>query len=274
VHYNHDKPGFLFDENRFLVRPDPVGVFEPHELDVVYLGWAGDGHIGRYNVNHAFYWALGRDTLNPMAGKGVDINAQMAALELSYDRDWARFRTSYFWSSGDDDPTDDHGEGFDSIFDNPNFAGGQFSYWQRQAIRLFGVNLVNAGSLVPDLRSSKIQGQSNFVNPGLHLINFGMDMDITPKVKWINNMNFLWFDQTEVLRQFTFQDNVNTRIGTDMSTGIEYRPHLNNNMILTMGFSAFAPGSGFEDLYRELKSRDVSNGNELFAGFIELTFTF
>jgi hypothetical protein len=274
VHYNHDKPSFLFDENHFLVRPDPVGVFEPHELNVVYLGWAGDGHIGRYNIDHAFYWALGRDTLNPMAGKGVDVNAQMAAIEVSYDRDWARFRTSYFWSSGDDDPTDDDGEGFDSIFDNPNFAGGQFSYWQRQAIRLFGVNLVNAGSLVPDLRSSKIQGQSNFVNPGLHLVNFGMDMDITPKLKWINNLNFLWFDQTNVLRQFTFQDDIETRIGTDVSTGIEYRPHLNNNMIIFMGLSALVPGAGFEDLYRELASGDVSNGNELFAGFIELILTF
>src|SRR6185295_3885086 len=99
-------------------------------------------------------------------------------------------RTSGFWSSGDDNIEDGVAKGFDTIFDNPNFAGGQFSFWQRQAIPLFGVNLVNRFSLVPDLRSSKFQGQSNFVNPGLMLVNGGMDFDITPKLRTIANVNF------------------------------------------------------------------------------------
>ena len=38
-----DLPSTLYDDNKFLVRPDPVGVFKPHELVVVYLGLAGDG---------------------------------------------------------------------------------------------------------------------------------------------------------------------------------------------------------------------------------------
>ena len=95
----------------------------------------------------------------------------MAALEVSYDRDWVRFRTSFFWASGDGNPNNKHATGFDTILDHPQFAGGDFSYWQRQAIQLFGVNLTNRESLVPDLRSSKIEGQSNFVNPGLWLVN-------------------------------------------------------------------------------------------------------
>src|SRR6185312_4142266 len=45
VHYNHDSPSFHFDRNNFLVRPDPVGVFQQHEVDAFYLGWSGDGHI-------------------------------------------------------------------------------------------------------------------------------------------------------------------------------------------------------------------------------------
>ena len=100
VHYNNDGRGPRFDRNRFLVRPDPAGVFQPHQVDAVYLGWAGDGHIDRYNITHAFYWALGHDTLNPIANQAQEINAQMAAVEVSYDRDWARFRTSFFYSSG------------------------------------------------------------------------------------------------------------------------------------------------------------------------------
>jgi hypothetical protein len=153
VHYNHDSPTMKFDTNGFLVRPDPVGVFQPHTVDVAYLGWTGDGHIEHLNINHAFYWALGHDSLNPLANQPQLINGQMAALELSYDQDWIRFRTSFFWSSGDRDIRNRRATGFDSIDDNPNFAGGEFSYWQRQQIKLFGVDLNQRMSLVPDLRS-------------------------------------------------------------------------------------------------------------------------
>jgi hypothetical protein len=180
VHYNQDLATFHLNKNDFLVRPDPVGVFQPHRIDAVYLGWAGDGHIDRFNISHAFYWVVGRDTLNPLAGQEQDISAQMAAVEVSYDRDWVRFRSSFFWASGDSKPNNKHATGFDSILDNPNFAGGDFSYWQRQAIPLFGVNLTNRQSLLPDLRSSKLEGQSNFVNPGLFLVNGGIDFELTP----------------------------------------------------------------------------------------------
>ena len=269
-HYNRDEATFKFDKNNFLVRPDPVGVFAPHEVNAHYIGFAGDGHINRFNVSHAFYWVLGKDELNPLSGRKVNINAQMAALELSYDRDWARFRSSYFFASGDDDIFDAQGEGFDTIFDNPNFAGGQFSYWQRQQVKLFGVNLVNRMSLVPDLRSSKFQGQTNFVNPGLHLMNFGFDGDITPKTKFISNMNFLWFNQTEVLEQFVFQPDIDPYIGIDLSAGIEHRPRLNNNIILVTGIAALVPGEGFRDLYSPL----VGGTKTLVAGFANFVLTY
>jgi hypothetical protein len=269
-HYNRDQPDFLFDKNGFLVRPDPVGVFKPHEVNAYYFGWAGEGHINRINVSHALYYVFGHDTLNPLEGQPLDISAWMAAAELSYDRDWIRFRTSYFFSSGDDDITDGRGTGFDSILDNPNFAGGEFSFWQRQQIGLFGVNLVQRNSLVPDLRSSKFQGQSNFVNPGLHLLNLGMDFEITPRTRLISNCNFLWFDQTEVLEQFAFQDPVRSFIGTDLSLGVEYRPWLNNNGIILAGISGLLPATGFEDLY------NPSGGevNDLFAAFTEIILTY
>ncbi len=270
VHYNHDGPTFHFDKNDFLVRPDPVGVFTPHRLDVAYLGWAGDGHIGRYNISHACYWALGRDNGNPLANQAQDINAQMAAVELSYDRDWVRFRTSFFFASGDNDPNNKHATGFDSILDHPNFAGGDFSYWQRQAIKLFGVNLTNRESLVADLRSSKTEGQSNFVNPGLWLVNAGMDLELTPKLRMINNVNFLWFDETESLRTFLFQDRVRNYIGADLSTGFEYRPLLSNNIIMTAGLSTLLPGNGFQDLYRRFTDRV----NPLLASFLQMELTY
>jgi hypothetical protein len=268
--YYHDNPTFLFDRNSFLVRPDPVGNFPRHTIDTAYLGWAGDGHIERYNVSHQLYYVIGHDTGNPLAGQAQDIRGALGALEVSYDRDYARFRTSFFWSSGDRDIYNSHAGGFDTVFENSNFAGGQFTYWQRQAVRLFGVNLVNGGSLIPDLRSSRIQGQANYVNPGLLLYNLGVDLDITPKLKMINNCNFMWFESTNVIEQYIYAAGINNFIGTDLSTGFEYRPFLNNNAILTAGVATLVPGSGFKGLY----NNPFGNVDPLVAGFVEFNLTY
>lgn len=269
-HYNRDQPSFKFNDNGFLVRPDPAGIFAPHEVNAHYLGFAGDGHIERVNVSHAAYWVLGEDELNPIAGQSTKISAFMAALELSYDRDWMRFRTSYFFASGDNDPNDDEATGFDTIFDNPNFAGGGFSFWQRQNIGLFGVGLKQRNSLVADLRSSKFQGQSNFVNPGIQILNLGVDADITPKLRMVNNLNFLWFSQTEVLETFVFQSNIDTFVGTDLSFGVEYRPILHNNILIDGGFALFIPGEGFNDLYASIRG----NADPLVQVFANAVFTY
>ena len=270
VHYNRDRASMKFDRNNFLVRPDPAGVFEPHEVETVYLGWTGEGHINRYNISHSMYWVVGRDELNPLAGRPVNVNAQMAAIELSYDRDWMRFRTSFFYASGDDDITDGDAEGFDAILENPNFVGGEFSYWNRQAVRLFGVNLVDRFSLVPHLRSSKIQGQANHVNPGLFIANVGTDVELTPRLRMIGNANWLWFEDTNVLEQFTFQSGIDQHIGTDLSLGFEYRPLLNDNLLFVGGISSLLPGRGFKDIYNPI----AGSVDSLFASFFDLIATF
>jgi hypothetical protein len=270
LHYDRDQPSFRFDANKFLVRPDPVGVFQPHEVNVYYLGWAGNGHIGRLNLTHQLYWALGHDSLNPLANQPQSINAQMVAAELSYDRDWVRFKTGFLWASGDENIDNSHATGFDTILDNPQFAGGPFGFWQRQPIKLFGVNLTQRESLVADLRSSKIDGQANFVNPGLLLYNVGVETDLTPKLRMVQNVNLLWFDEVAVLKQFTFQETIHRHIGTDLSVGFEYRPLLSNNIILLCGVSGLLPGQGFKDLYNNL---DRTRG-ALAAAFMELNLTY
>ena len=69
------------------------------------------------------------------------------------------------------------------------------------------------------------------MNPGLFLANFGMDFELTQKVRLISNCNLLWFDQTAPLEEITFQSGIHKHIGTDLSLGTEYRPYLNNNRI-------------------------------------------
>lgn len=277
LHYLKDDASFEFDKNGFLARPDPVGSFTPHDIEAVYLGIAGSGHMGRINVENAFYYVDGTDSLNPIAGPGrvlrnegdeVDIRAFMGALELSIDRNWYRPKIAYFYASGDDDPVDRDAEGFDAIFDNPSFAGGGFSFWNRMGIRLAGsgVTLVNRGSLLPDLRSSKEEGQPNFVNPGLHLASLGLDVEVTPKLKAVLTANYLRFDKTETLDLVLFQAKTDREIGWDLSAGARWRPYLNQNVVVVGGVAAFLPGQGFADIYED--------DSPLFAAFGNLILTY
>jgi hypothetical protein len=278
LHYLRDEATFKFDKNGFLARPDPVGSAQPHQIEAVYLGVTGSGHVGRINVEDALYFVTGKDSLNPIAGPArpmkpgegdrVDIRALMGALELSIDRDWYRPKLAYFYASGDGDPVDRNAKGFDSIFDNPAFAGGGFSFWNRMGIRLAGsgVTLVSRGSLLPDLRSSKEEGQPNFVNPGLQLASAAVDLDLTPKLRATLTANYLRFDKTETLELVLFQSPIHREIGWDLSAGVRWRPYLNQNAVVVGGVAALLPGKGFADIY-ETRS-------PLFAAFTNLILTY
>ena len=266
-HYDKDDPSFQYDTDNFLVRPAPIGNVMPHAVRAYYYGLAGDGHFGKLNLTHAFYQVLGTDKFNEIAGRRVNINAQMAALELSLDKDWLRYRLSFFYASGDKDPRDGSARGFDTIFDNPNFAGGFFSFWDREGIRLTstGVGLVSPDSLVPDLRTSKTEGQANFVNPGLFLYNAGVDIDITPKLRGFVNLNLLRFAHTDPLELLLFQSNIHAGIGADTGIGFVYRPPLSENMVITGGIDALVPFQGL---------RDISTNRVLLAVFTNVRFKF
>jgi hypothetical protein len=253
LHFNDDRRSRKFDRNGFLVRPALIGDVRPHAIKVGYLGISGDGHLGRLNLTHSYYHVLGSDDRNPIAGRSVRVRSNMAAVEASVDRDYLRFRGSMFWAEGDADPTDGTATGFDAIFDDPNFAGGQFSFWNRQGIRLTqtGVGLVQPNSLLPSLRSSKIEGQANFVNPGIFIYNAGVDVEVTQRLKAVLNVNYLRFHRTQSLEYVLFQNNIRHDIGFDYSLGIAYRPFLINNMTLTFGAATLQTGRGFRDIYTD-----------------------
>jgi hypothetical protein len=244
--------GIHYDQNGFLVRPAALGDEREKNIYSTYFGFNTDGHIGRLNTTSALYYVTGSESHNPIAERSVDINAGMAALELSYDIDWIRLRTSAFWASGDSDPYDGTAEGFDSVFDNPNFAGGDLSFWQRQGIPFIGgggVALVNRSSLLPDLRAGKSEGQSNYVNPGLRLYNVGADFEVLPELKIISNVSFLQFDRTAVLQALRQDGNISRDIGFDLSLGGLYRPFLSNNVQVRFGTAALITDDGLENLF-------------------------
>lgn len=251
LHWLETDPSVLYDENDFLVRPRLVGTVKPSDAEVAWLGWTNDGHVDRINVTSALYRAWGRQDFDEVAGKEVDIGAWLAALELSMDFDWMRFRAQGLWQSGDDEAEDGRATGFDAIFDNPNFAGGEFGFWNRNAIRLTGsgVGLVQPGSLYNTLRSSKLEGHPSFVNPGLVLLGGGWDAQLTPHLKLVTNASYLWFDDVATLEYVLGQGDLHRAIGWDVSAGVVWRPLLTDNVIVKSGVAALVPGRGYRDIY-------------------------
>jgi hypothetical protein len=251
-HANFDDGDTHYDRNGNLTRPAPFGTAKDHEVNAFYFGWAGDGHIGRWNVTHQFYQVVGHDTFNGLAGRPVNINAQMGAIEISYDRDWIRYKGSFFYASGDDKAEDGDATGFDTILDNPNFTGGPFSYWVHQGFNFAGsaVGLKQRNSLVPNLRTSKTEGQANFVNPGVFIFSLGADIDTTPKLRTFLNANYIRFVETDSLKTALLTDKIRREVGWDLSIGWQYRPLLTDNIIVSTGFGALIPGEGFRDIYR------------------------
>jgi hypothetical protein len=276
IHTLRDDASLKYDRNGVLVRPAPIGVFTPHTISATYLGQAGLGHVGRFNVDHAAYVVFGHDSINPLAGpaprlregNSVKIRAGMAALEVSYDHDWFRPRLGFFYATGDSNPRDRTARGFDAIFEAPNFAGGGFSFFNRLGIKLAGtgVSLVERGSLLADLRSSKDEGQPNYVNPGVQIATAGVDVDVTPRLKTIVTANYIRLGSTAPIEALLFQGDIHRTLGTDVSVGVRYRPFLNQNVVVVGGAAGFRPGAGFKDIYER--------GKTLYHVFTNVILTF
>ncbi len=250
---NREADEIEVDDNGFPVRPALIGSLRGRDYDVVYLGYGVDGRVGRVNLTGMAYWALGEDRNSFFTDRPADINAQFAALEASYDRDWIRVRVSGAYASGDKNPDDDKETGFDAIFENPVFAGADTSYWIRQTIpfagggRAIGVNGRNG--ILNSLRSSKEQGQSNFNNPGLILLGAGADFDLTPQLRISANANHLWFADTASLEAIRNQPNIDRDIGYDLSASAIWRPNANQNIVFRLSAATLLAGEGFREQF-------------------------
>jgi len=254
VIYNRNREGgdFVFDANNFLARPASIGLEQGRDYDVAYLGYNGDGHFGPWNLSASTYFAIGEESQGTFVPEKTDIFSYFLAAEGSRDFDWTRLRLSFAHASGDNDPFDNDANGFDAIFDNPQFAGGETSYWIRQGIPYIGggkVALTSRNSLLPNLRSSKEQGQSNFTNPGLTLLGVGADFDLSPQTRLSLNFNQLWFADTSSLEFTRAQEDISKNIGQDISAALIWRPYATQNIVFRLSGAILHPGSGWKDLY-------------------------
>ena len=253
---NRESGPDYYDRNGALVRPAVMGDVRPHNYRVTYLGLNGDGHFGRWNLTASLYGVFGTDDRHPLAQRKQSIRAGFAAAELSRDFSWLRVRGNALVASGDKNPFDGKATGFDAIFENPQFAGADTSFFIRQAVPLIGgggVTLSNRNGILPSLRSSKDQGQSNFVNPGLVLAGVGADADLTPQLRVLGNVSKLSFVNTSVLGVLRNQAPPSKDLGVDVSVGTQYRPFMSQNVVLNASAAALLPGKGLKQLYEEDK---------------------
>jgi hypothetical protein len=249
---NREDGEYYYNRNDFIERPASLGREVPREYDVVYVGYSGDGHFGRANVSGSVYYAFGEEEPGVFVDRKVDISAAFAAAELSLDYDWIRPRLSLLYASGDDDPYDDKSTGFDAIFENPQFAGADTSYWIRQAVPLIGggrVALSGRNGVLNSLRSSKEEGQSNFANPGTMLAGLGADLDLLPTLRMSLNFNTLYFVDTATVEAVRNQADIDDHIGYDLSVALTWRPMMSQNVVLRASYATLLAGDGFKALF-------------------------
>jgi hypothetical protein len=255
VVYNRNREAgqIHYDDNGFPARPSLIGDVRARDYDVVYLGYNADGHIGRLNLTASTYYATGRDKNSIFTNRKAKISSWFAAVEPSYDFSWVQVRGSALYASGDKNPFDNKETGFDAIFENPQFAGADSSYWIRQSIPFVGggraVSLNGRNGVLNSLRSSKEEGQSNFNNPGTILLGVGADVDLTPRLRFTTSVNRLWFADTAVLETLRQEGSIPKDLGWDYSASLIWRPMLNQNLVFRGSVAIFDPRSGFTDLF-------------------------
>jgi len=216
-------------------------------LNAYYVGATTNGRLGRFNVNSAMYYVFGDTAHNTPSGKSESISAGMAFAQVAYPTRYYAPRLAVAYATGDGNVDDRNAHGFDSIFDNVAFGGGQFSYLFGEKVQLGGVTLFRGNSIFPSLRGANATAQ--FVNPGIIAVNPGIDMALTPKLIFEANYDASWFDRTASLERLIRRTRVSTFVGHEANAGFTYRPFLNEQVIIFAGGAVFFPGQGINDTF-------------------------
>ena len=112
-----------------------------------------------------------------------------------------------------------------------------------------GTGIKSPLSLLPSLRTSKDEGQPNFVNPGVFILNGAADIELTPKLRGFLTTSYIRFLQTEQMEALLFQEKVRPNVGVELGAGASYRPPLSDNVIIIGGIQSMKLGQGLKDIY-------------------------
>ena len=244
----------LFSVHANLDRSVDLLTGGPNDLNVFYVGFASDGHLGRIELNPTLYLAFGEEDFNELAQQPVSVTAFLAGLEFAYRQNWRTYRAAVFVASGDDDPTDDQAKGFDGVLDNVVLFGGPASFVIGGS--QFGTR---RNSFLPADRVG-VQGsatRANFVNPGMQLFNVGVDAVFTPKLFFQLNYNFFRFFETAVLE--AGGGSISNTLGHEINAAFRFRAFLDENVVFQFGGGALFPGDGGQQLLGSEDATFVGN---------------
>ena len=251
-HANDDRGELHYDRNGFLVRPAPIGVIGANRIKAYYIGESGSGHIGRWNVSHAFYQALGHETSNPIAAQRIRINAQMGALELSIDKDWLRIKGAAFIASGDGDPSDGTGarlrrdprhpgvrgrtvQPVEPSGPAPGADGHRPQVPAQPAACAADEQGRGAGELRQPRRLHPERGRGRRADAEAARLRHD-ELHPVPR-------------RTAPMEALLFQGKVRPGAGVDVGGGATYRPPLSDNIVIIGGVQSMKLGQGLKDIY-------------------------
>ncbi len=172
--------------------------------------------------------------------------------------DFLKFRFGYVYASGDN-PNTKTDTGFDAISDATVLFGGPFSYWTGEDIKFGAGDLVRANSFFPSLRGGN--AQANYENPGLQLVNLGMDATITRRLQTSFNVNYYYFNSLGTFPGVGVANTVNglnAFIINHHSGAIEenaflrWKPvlhQINDLFVIDFGFAVMQPLAGMHDIF-------------------------
>jgi hypothetical protein len=256
-------PGFNILPNFVYSHDEAPGVAVGGDLNAFYFGFTTNGHIDRFNVNTAFYYVTGRTARNTPTRERQAISAGMAFAQVAYPINWLNPRFAIAYATGDGDVTDRKAAGFDSVFDNTAFGGGQFSYLFGEKIQLGAITVLRGNSVFPSLRGANATSQ--YVNPGVLAVNPGIDLTLTPTTLFEANYNYAQFDDTASLVGVAGR-NVSNEIGHEFNAGVTWKPLLNEQLLVFAGGAVFLPGQGIKDTF--------GNDDPVYKAVVRVVLTF
>jgi len=252
---------WTFHYNRDHRRPGAASAATlPTNLDTFYTGATFNGHIGRFTFNPAVFGVFGHAD---HADTGVVVRHSVAAwaalADWQFKLDFWNFRLGYLYASGDGKPSGTRDTGFDAISDAVQLFGGPISYWVGENIKFGKGDFVRANSLFPSFRG--INDVANHINPGLHALNAGVDMTLSPRLDFSANLNFLAFATTGAYSNRIVI--AHKPAGLEENVFLRWKPFLreaNQNVIVDAGFSVLHPLQGLQDAFR--------SGRTVFSTFL------
>ena len=164
-------PTLHYDANGFLVRPAADRQrAQPHEVRVALRrAWPATATRPDQPVARVLL-GVRHDERQPDRGPdGGRQRADWRRLELSYGQGLgSRSRSRGFFASGDDDPRDGKAARLRRDLDNPNFAGGPFSFWSRSGIAAHPDRRAAEGARQPAAQPAhqQVRGPGELREPG------------------------------------------------------------------------------------------------------------